>query len=269
MAVGSDARGRVTPGGVDVQLLLQSPVRRQIVDLLANPATGDQATGSLPVLTAAELAERLGLHVTTVRFHLDQLVAGRVLDSEFRAGKVGRPRKLYRFRPGVAAKASPAGAFQALAEVLAEGWGAGENGLPLTAEEAGRRWAHQHVEHGSDDTPATSAGAWLGKVGRVVDLLADWGYAPELSTANQGHTAELVLSDCPFLALAEHRPEVVCAVHRGLLRGAFDAVGETRTKVHLRPFVAPGQCTATLTQQADFGAAQPPPERDAEEEARG
>ncbi len=267
MTAASDPGGSLA--GADAQLLLQSPVRREIVDLLANPASPDDATGELPVLTAAELAERLGLHVTTVRFHLDQLVAGRVLDSEFRAGKVGRPRKLYRFLPAVRAKATPAEAFRALAEVLTEGWGAGEHGAPVSAEQAGQRWAQQHVGHAADDTPATSAGAWLGKVGRVVDMLAEWGYAPELQTANQGRTAELVLTDCPFLALAEHRPEVVCAVHRGLLRGAFDAVGETDTKVHLRPFVAPGQCTATLTQKADFGTAQLPPASDAQEEARG
>ena len=83
-------------------------------------------------------------------------------------------------------------------------------------------------------------GAWLGKVGRTVDLLGRWGYTPELRTTDEGRTAELTLVDCPFLALAQTKPEVVCGVHRGLLRGAMDAVGEADTEVTLRPFVGAG-----------------------------
>jgi predicted ArsR family transcriptional regulator len=236
-----------------VATLLESPVRREIVDRLANlPTTVDQE-GWLPGLTAAELAEQLGLHVTTVRFHLDQLVAGRLLDSEFRAGRVGRPRKVYRFKPGSLTPASTGAAYQALAELLAESWDVTENGVPLTPEQAGQKWAVTHAEAAGDVAPATSAGAWLGKVGRTVDMLGRWGYTPELRTTDEGRTAELTLVDCPFLALAQSKPELVCGVHRGLLRGAMDAVGESDTEVTLRPFVGPGRCLATITTRAEFG----------------
>lgn len=248
--------GRWSPtspaGGVTA--LLDSPVRREIVDLLANLPTERDGSGRLPGLTAAELADRLDLHVTTVRFHLDQLVAGQLLESEFRAGRVGRPRKVYRFMPGAMARTTEGEAYRALAELLAEAWEGDENGVPLTPEQAGWRWAAGHADVGpGDQEPAHSVGAWLGKVGRTVDLLARWGYVPELRTTDGGHTAELTLVDCPFLALAETKPEVVCGVHRGLLRGAMDAVGETETEVTLRPFVAPGRCLATITTTADFG----------------
>lgn len=233
--------------------LLDSPVRREIVDLLANLPTGPDAEGLLPGHTAAELAEQLGLHVTTVRFHLDQLVAGLILDSEFRAGRVGRPRKVYRFKPGSLAPVSEAEAYRALAELLAETWEATSNGIPLTPEQAGRQWALTHAgDEESDQTPAHSPGVWLGKIGRTIDMLGRWGYTPELRTADHGHTAELTLVDCPFLALAQSKPELVCGVHRGLLRGAMDAVGETDTEVTLRPFVGPGRCLATITTHAPF-----------------
>jgi predicted ArsR family transcriptional regulator len=107
--------------------------------------------------------------------------------------------------------------------------------------------------------PADSAGAWLGKVGRTVDLLGRWGYTPELRTTHQGRTAELTLLDCPFLALAETTPEVVCGVHQGLLHGAMEAVGEPNTEVALRPFVGPGRCLATLTTRAVFSRPSPHP----------
>jgi predicted ArsR family transcriptional regulator len=228
--------------------LLESPVRRAIVDLLANLPAAPDLEGGLGGLTAAELADRVGLHVSTVRFHLDQLVSAQLLESEFRAGRVGRPRKVYRFRPGASTVADPAEAYRALAELLAESWTTGDEGRQLSPEEVGERWARAHARAEPGDTrPAATPGAWLGKVGRTVDMLGRWGYSPELRTADHGRTAELSLRDCPFLALAHTNPEVVCGVHRGLLRGAMEAVGEPDTEVSLRPFVGPGRCLATLT----------------------
>lgn len=241
-------------------ILLDSPVRREIVDLLANLPTIPDDGGHLPALTAADLAHHIGLHVTTVRFHLDLLVQGGLLESEFRSGRVGRPRKVYRFKPGSLTPASPTEAYQALAELLAESWNASEDGRPLSPEQAGRRWAQTHAEREpGDEVPAGSPGAWLGKVGRTVDMLGRWGYTPELRTTDQGRTAELTLVDCPFLALAQTNPEVVCGVHQGLLRGAMDAIGEADTEVGLRPFVGPGRCLATITTRAEFGASDAPP----------
>ena len=229
--------------------LLDSPVRRQIVDLLANlPAPVD---GPPTGLSARELADRLDLHVTTVRFHLDQLVRAHVLQAEFRAGRVGRPRKIYRFRPGALAGPTTQHAFQALTEVLTESWPTGPDEPGLEPEEAGRRWALRHADtRYYRDLPADSPGAWIGRVGGTVDLLAQWGYSPELRTTDGGRTVELTLVDCPFLSAATSRPDVVCAVHRGLLRGAMEAVGEPDVDVTLHPFVGPRTCVAHLYRRA-------------------
>lgn len=235
--------------------LLESPVRRRIVDLLANltpEVDPDGGEATLPGLSAGELAEQLDLHVTTVRFHLDQLVSAAVLTTDKRPGRIGRPRKIYRFRPGGLAPANQAEAFEALARLLAETWQVTEDGLPLTPEEAGRRWAANRMPADEEARPSASVGEWIGKVGRTVDLLAEWGYTPEMATRNQGSTAELTLVDCPFLALADDRPELVCGVHRGLLRGAMDAVGEKDTDISLTPFVGPRRCRATITTRATF-----------------
>lgn len=240
---------------VDAQAapVLESPVRRAIVDMLANlPAPVD---GRLPGLTAADLATRLELHVTTVRFHLDQLVRAGLLESEFRSGRVGRPRKIYMFRPGAMASSDPADAFASLSQILVEAFPTEVGGDPVSPEEAGRRWVHRQTgTEGSpaqSGSPATTPGAWLGKVGRTLDLLAQWGYTPELRTTDGGRTAEITLVDCPFLSLASSRPDVVCGVHRGLMRGAMEAVGEPDAGVSLQPFVGPRTCVARISQGKD------------------
>lgn len=239
--------------------VLESPVRRAIVDMLANlPAPVD---GPLPGQTAADLAERLELHVTTVRFHLDQLVHAGLLDSEFRSGRVGRPRKVYMFRPGAMASSDPTEALTALSQILVEAWPAEGESVPVSPEEAGRRWVHRQTSPTGDGAgegaehpvvppqpPAASPGAWLGKVGQTLDLLSRWGYTPELRTTDGGRTAEITLVDCPFLTVASTRPDVVCGVHRGLLRGAMEAVGEPDTEVSLQPFVGPRTCVARISQ---------------------
>lgn len=244
-----------------MQTLLGSPVRREIVDLLANlpadPVNGEALAG----YTASELAAELGLHVTTIRFHLDRLVAGDLVDSEFRTGQVGRPRKVYRFRPRHVASAGSDEAYRALAELLAESWSSGGAAEAVSPEQAGERWVLRHADLlRGDATPATTPGAWIGKVGRTVDLLGRWGYTPELRTSDDGRIAELTLLDCPFLPLAETNTDVVCGVHRGLLRGAMKAVGEPDTEVSLHPFVGPGRCLATLTRTLPNQAEPHPPE---------
>jgi len=236
--------------------LLVSPVRRRIVDTLeALPLVGadqtpDRATG----LTAAEVGERLGLHVTSARFHLEQLAGAGVLAATFHRHGAGRPQKRYAVLPDRATTASPPDdAYRMLAELLTEALAPREGGA-LGPEDAGERWAHEHVGRlGSveQELPqAQTQGQWLAKVGRVLDLLESWGYEPSVRTTDQGRTAEVALARCPFLSLAESHTEVVCAAHRGLLRGALDVFGEPEADVVLEPFALPGICLARLTSSA-------------------
>jgi predicted ArsR family transcriptional regulator len=86
--------------------------------------------------------------------------------------------------------------------------------------------------------------------------LHSWGYRPEVRTEEGGRTAELTLVDCPFLELAHESPDVVCGVHRGLLRGTLETLGEEQTEVSLRPLVEPRVCLAHVRTRAEFE--QPP-----------
>lgn len=233
--------------------LLRSAVRRDIVDTLANLPPQQSRVG----LSAKEIGELVGLHVTTVRFHLTQLVEAGLLESHaVRSHGAGRPGKRYRTAPGKVGASGDQESHRLLAELLAETFGVrDQDGRPLTPEEVGRAWAErQHVEAAAPATsePATTSGEWLAKVGRMIDVLQEWGYTPNLRTEDSGRTVEIEISSCPFLPLARNNPEVVCGIHRGLMRGTLDQLGEHDTELSLVPFVDPTRCLAHITTRANF-----------------
>lgn len=229
--------------------LLRSAVRRDIVDTLANLPGQQRAEG----LSARELGDLVGLHVTTVRFHVTRLIeAGLLTSRSERTPGAGRPTKKYLVSPG-SLTGLPDDAHRRLAALLTETFGAcGADGQPLDAESVGVEWARQHVPRPEDPAPSRTAGEWLGSVGVLVDTLRTWGYTPEVRTEDPGRTARIGLVDCPFIDLARSHPAVTCGIHRGLLRGTLAVLGEDDVEVSLEPFVGPNHCLAHVTTRADF-----------------
>jgi predicted ArsR family transcriptional regulator len=237
--------------------LLTSPVRRRLVDTLAHA----DATATTPGLTAAELGAEVGLHVTTVRFHLDQLVAAGLVESAVRReGGAGRPRKVYSLAPGslddVDARAE-ADHLRLLSGLLAKTLAQGATGQTMTPAEAGRRWALEHVSAQDGSPPADTPGRWLGKLARMIDVLQEWGYTPELKTTDGGRVAEVTLAHCPFIDLARDNPAVVCGIHRGLIAGSLAQLGESATRVSLEPFVDDTTCIAHVSTTTPFRTTAP------------
>ena len=231
----------------DAAALLASPVRRTLVEALRD------ASGSGAAMTAAELAPTVGLHVTTVRFHLDQLVAAGVLAAEFRRQEgAGRPRKVYSAPRGSMPRSSGNDPLRLLTGLLARALTASVEGESITPVEAGRRWARENIDGSSDAAPAQTAGTWLGKVGRMIDVLEEWGYQPTIATEEGGRTARVELTDCPFLDLARTNTAVVCGVHQGLISEAMRQFGEPDADVRLEPFVGPSRCLAHIRRTTPF-----------------
>jgi predicted ArsR family transcriptional regulator len=54
------------------------------------------------------------------------------------------------------------------------------------------------------------------------------------------------MARCPFHALAESQPDVVCAVQKGLISGALSALGSDLEVEALDGFVGPDLCIARL-----------------------
>ena len=149
-----------------------------------------------PGRTAAELAGTVGLHVTTVRFHLDQLVAAGLVESAVRReGGAGRPRKVYTVAPGslddVDARAE-VDHLRLLSGLLAS--------TDLDLRDRGV-WAARRPRGGRSSLgrgarlrprgppPADTPGRWLGKLAQMIDVLQEWGYTPELRTSDGGRVA--------------------------------------------------------------------------------
>lgn len=196
-------------------------------------------------LGVAEIAERLGIHANTVRFHLDTLVAdGRVDRTKAESGTQGRPPQLYRVAPGM----DPMGErhYRTLAEVLSVTL-ATDPDPSGRGVEAGRLWGRRHASTVTEppnvsrraDTPESGA-----MVDRLIQMLEELGFAPDQSTG--GDHPQIHLRNCPFLELAVHHTEVVCPIHLGLMQGALDAWDSPLTVERLNPFVAPDRCTAHL-----------------------
>ena len=232
-----------SPGGTGTgdtpEGLLRSGVRRELVDALADLPPERQSTG----MGAAELAEHVGLHVTTVRFHLTRLIEGGLIASHtVPTPGAGRPTKRYRTLHA-ALEEEPDRPHELLARLLTESFGARHgDGSPLRPEESGARWAHAHV-------PADGAGGARGwaAIESLLGVLTAWGYHPDVGVEDGGRTTRIDLVGCPFIELARSHPEVACGIHRGLVRGTLDRLGEEDARMTLEPFVGPNRCRVLVT----------------------
>lgn len=186
---------------------------------------------------AQELAAATGLHVTTVRFHLDLLGRAGLVDSHSQPrGTRGRPRTVYS-----AVNHAEAGGYPALTRLLAAHLADTPEARAVRAEQAGIDWAAE-LSAETDQPPQVGAGEAARTVTR---LFAELGFDPEL--VGDEADRQIRLHACPFRDAARANPEVVCSVHLGLLRGTLTRLGAPPTTAQLLPFVEPELCLARLT----------------------
>ena len=223
--------------------------RHRVLSGVSRVAVLEVLRASDAPLDVPTIAERVGLHANTVRSHLDQLVEAELVDSQVQVRtSPGRPRLLF------SAVTPPTGAteesYKLLAEILADGIHDGEADPGSLAAEAGRRWGHEIELRGDAGTsPLDSARA----VDRVVALLGDVGFAPTIGEASGRGSSEapdtatvVELHACPFYDVARAHPDVVCAVHLGLIEGALDRMQAPPVAVRLEPLVRPDLCLVHL-----------------------
>ncbi|MFC7535582.1 helix-turn-helix transcriptional regulator [Actinoplanes sp. GCM10030250] len=204
---------------------LASTRRRHLLDTLR---------GVDEPLDVTALVAATGLHANTIRFHLDVLIrSGLVRERSDRRGTRGRPRLGY----VAATQAVSTSGYHLLAQVLVTHLEQTDDGA--AAETAGVAWAQRLWPHppGAQQELESLATA-------VAALFAEMGFDPTVES-DTGRR-RILLHACPFWSLAEAHPGVVCAVHRGLLRGLADRAGRTDAEVRLIPFIQPRLCQAEL-----------------------
>ncbi|RNI23921.1 ArsR family transcriptional regulator [Flexivirga caeni] len=214
------------------------------------PVLGDRRTQVLALLQAAaepatvgQIADQLGLHPNTARFHLDGLVEQGLAHRETEQRELpGRPRALY-----TASADSPRSgqrSYRLLAEILTSYLATRTKQPGRAALEAGEAWGRFLTDrpapfHHVDASAATR---------HLVGFLDEMGFAPEAVTVQRER--QILLRQCPFREIAEEHREVVCTLHLGLMRGMLAELDAPLQATHLDPFVEPNLCVARFTKTA-------------------
>lgn len=186
----------------------------------------------------ASVADELGVHPNTVRFHIDALArAGRVDQVLGDSAGRGRPPILFR----ASRRMDPTGPtnYQLLATILTGYVARSPDALGIAAQ-LGRSTGPALVATSPQHRPPSKTRA----VAELVEFLAELGFAPEPPDGRR--TREIRLRHCPFQNLAENHGEVICSVHMGLMQGALTAMRAPFTVDRLDPFVEPDLCVAHL-----------------------
>lgn len=194
-------------------------------------------------LSVEQLAAETGQHANTIREHLEALT-GDGYATKTAAPKEGRGRPAWLYQ----ATATPAGpiGYAALAAALARHLADTSTNPAAAGESAGRSWARAlpGTSHFGTVAAAEVPTKTGGKVARqrVATVLGHAGFGVQ---GNRDAT-ELTLTTCPIVEAAKENPDVVCAVHLGLVRELLSGSGLPEQDVLLQPFAGPGFCTLRL-----------------------
>jgi predicted ArsR family transcriptional regulator len=191
------------------------------------------ARSSVPLATA-EVAETLGLHVNTVRPHLERMREVGLLEvAPDHRGAHGRPQHRYSLSAGAPSLGLEQPTFRALSRMLL-GVAARAGARADEAAAAGRDEGAAEARPVPDGVPCADA---------LVELLARLGFDPT-PVEDDGSTT-IGFAHCPFRELAEANPELVCGLHRGLVEGFVETVGGAEV-VSFGTLVDRAACRVTL-----------------------
>ncbi|MFJ3877771.1 helix-turn-helix transcriptional regulator [Streptomyces sp. NPDC090077] len=216
---------------IDAIAVLQDPVRRRLYEYVV--AQGREVGRN-------EAAEAAGVARTLAAHHLDRLAGAGLLESGSRrlTGRsgpgAGRPAKVYTRARTEWSVSLPARDYLTAAELLAEAAeGAGlDAGLCAAARRRGEA--------------LRGAAAPCRGLEEAMAVLAARGYEPHLEDAagEAGAAAAAVvrMRNCPFHAVAERFPPLVCGMNLALLEGLLGVDGPVRARMDARP----GECCVVV-----------------------
>ncbi|MBC7593181.1 MAG: transcriptional regulator [Kineosporiaceae bacterium] len=169
----------------------------------------------------------VGTHPNTLRGHLDTLTnAGLIAREGAPISGRGRPSWLYR--------ATPAGKQQGheyagLATALAGQLERSSLHPQDEAISAGEKWGKELAE---------AAPPVEGVRHQLITLLDELGFSPESDRSD----GAVRLRSCPMIEVAQQHPDVVCGVHKGMIRGILKNIGGDPESTELLAFYEPDAC---------------------------
>jgi predicted ArsR family transcriptional regulator len=227
----------VPPAAWDVAHVLAEPTRREIFDAVR------QARRSL---TRDDVSRATGFNRRLTAFHLDRLAEAGLLLTDYArpAGRVGgpgagRPAKQYAAAPIELDLTVPPRHYVFAARLLAQAVKQDPSDA-AAASMAVARAEGQRV--GALRRPVGRSSAKRCRVA-AVEALTDLGYEP---AADERATdkAPMRLRNCPFRALADVAPDLICGMNHELVSGLFDGLGLDLAVVALDPL--PPNCCVTV-----------------------
>ncbi len=212
---------------LSVIAVLGDPVRRSLYDFI---------TAQDHEVSRGEAAAATGVQRPLAAFHLDRLAAAGLVEVTFRrtTGRsgpgAGRPAKLYRRTAAEHQVSVPPRDYRAAAELLAGvvDMIGGEQELQRAARSRGAAAGRAALRN--------AAGA--GHHDRLNGALAEQGYQPYPAGPDTR------LRNCPFHALADRYPPLICGMNLALLEGLLEGAALTGMAARLDP--RPDECCVVI-----------------------
>lgn len=188
-------------------------------------------------LSTTDVADSLELHPNTVRPHLERMREVGLLDSTLVAsGTVGRPQKRYAIRSDAPSLGLEPPAYPRLTRMLLDLLGESEvpgDAALQAGREEGARLGHESLLSDRDANGIEAVKA-------MHDTL---GFDPEVLPHDDGAT--IAFLHCPFAEQAEANPNLICALHHGMIEG-FAAVRGDSEVTEFSNIIARTPCQVEL-----------------------
>jgi predicted ArsR family transcriptional regulator len=214
--------------------LLTEPTRRSVYDAVRaarEPQTRD------------EVAAATGVSRRLAAFHLDLLADGGLLDVDYArpAGRTGpgagRPAKRYRAREVDIEVSLPPRRYDIAARVLARA--VAEPGDEPAAERANAIAREEGRAIGATRRTGSRMSARK-SIDAAADVLRELGYEPQ--TVSERESSCVRLRNCPFHAVVDVAPALVCGLNDALITGILDGLGADQSVGAALDGVAPDCC---------------------------
>lgn len=224
--------------------LLAEPTRRRVYDAVR---------AARRPLTRDEVAEAVGITRRLAAFHLDLLADTALLYVDYarpegRTGPgAGRPAKRYAAAGGDVSVSVPGRRYDLAGRLLARAVDAD----PSDARSTAQQLAESEGERiGAIRRPRGRLGA-RATMKAVGETLSELGYEPR-----DGEDGRLHLTNCPFDALVDVAPTLVCGMNHALVEGVLRGLqGHGSVKAALDP--CPPDCCVTIGNRTPSRGGQP------------